>query len=358
MLRRGVGAVAVAAAAAVGCTADRRGDSAPATGGVTVSMVLAVDSAAPDFPLVIEDAAPLPGGGVVVLDAPLGRLHYYDSSGAHVQEVGASGAGPGELRRPTEVVVDDRGRVIVNDLGNRRLVVWDASGRHVGTYPLAGMYLHLVYGAAGVRVKHLDLDESTGEETLVLKAVPDSTTGAEAVRLSLSAATETPSRPALTCEYCPAVVARDGVALVGARDGQYRIYRISPSGRVLDSLWRSDLAPVDWAPEEIEEVMAAMRRKGLTSRPGFLDQPKRQLGPRAFALLSDSLLVVMPTTPHGLPGRLDVWSRADSLLASLQVSEPLVQIRGGANRIVGIAEWPDGSRSVHVYELRLGGLRL
>jgi hypothetical protein len=302
----------------------------------------------------IEDAVPLPSGGLVLLDAPKGQVHFYDRSGHHLRFVGAIGSGPAELRRATELLVGDGGRVLVNDIGNRRLAQWDTAGRFLGALQVSGMYFHLVDAPDGEFVKYLDVDESSGEEVLTLGSVPDPSTGEAGGRLQLSVLTGKSGRSATTCEFCPLVVEQGGTVLVGAPDGRYTIFRVDSSGAVLDSIWRTDLPEVRWGPEEAEAVLSAMRRKGLTSRPAFLDRPKRLLGPRSISSLSGGILVVMPATPYGTPSRLDFWADSDSLIASIEVPEPLVQIRGGDDRIVGVAEWPDGRRSVHVYAVRIG----
>ena len=64
-------------------------------------------------------------------------------SGDKVAEFGGKGQGPGDLINPTSVDILDGKFVIVNDLGNRRIGIFDLAGksidisrRNIGVSPL------------------------------------------------------------------------------------------------------------------------------------------------------------------------------------------------------------------------------
>lgn len=54
--------------------------------------------------------------------------------GVVLREIGGAGSGPGQLRKPEDLVFDRRGRLIVADGGNGRLQVFDLEGRLLASF--------------------------------------------------------------------------------------------------------------------------------------------------------------------------------------------------------------------------------
>ncbi len=81
--------------------------------------------------------APMADGGFAVLDRLDATVWLFDSDGEEVIALGGEGEGPGRLSKQTATVLatnDDR--ILVGDLGNRRITVWDRSGKLESTLPL------------------------------------------------------------------------------------------------------------------------------------------------------------------------------------------------------------------------------
>jgi sugar lactone lactonase YvrE len=56
------------------------------------------------------------------------RLIKFDKTGKFIKEIGKRGSGRGEFDQPHALVMDSRGRLIVGDRGNNRIVVLDQEG--------------------------------------------------------------------------------------------------------------------------------------------------------------------------------------------------------------------------------------
>lgn len=76
----------------------------------------------------IDDAARLPDGGVVALDAGLHELFYFGPDGELVARAGREGDGPGEFRDPAGLAVLPGDTVLVYVRGSRRFSLVDDEG--------------------------------------------------------------------------------------------------------------------------------------------------------------------------------------------------------------------------------------
>lgn len=66
------------------------------------------------------------------------RIVVLDQDGAFVSTYGSHGSGDGMLESPSDLAVDEAGRIWVCDQGNNRIVIWDQS-RHVAAHTMAGL---------------------------------------------------------------------------------------------------------------------------------------------------------------------------------------------------------------------------
>ncbi len=108
---------------------------APATGPVTLIRE-ATGSDAGGADLFLPASPRVAGGRVWVLDGGNDRLVGFDATLSHALVVGREGEGPGEIQFAGEYVVD-QGRLIVAEMGNSRLSVFDTSGAFRSVIPLA-----------------------------------------------------------------------------------------------------------------------------------------------------------------------------------------------------------------------------
>lgn len=66
-------------------------------------------------------------GNIFALDAGNGRIQKFDKDGKYLQTIGRQGQGPGELNRPTKIVLDKSSNIYVVD--GRKIHIFDASGK-------------------------------------------------------------------------------------------------------------------------------------------------------------------------------------------------------------------------------------
>src|SRR5579871_5670884 len=77
-----------------------------------------------------------PNGDFYVTDGYGGaRVVKYSHEGKYLLEWGSRGKGPGQFELPHNVVVDKQGRVYVTDRDNRRIEVFDATGKFLTQWP-------------------------------------------------------------------------------------------------------------------------------------------------------------------------------------------------------------------------------
>jgi DNA-binding beta-propeller fold protein YncE len=97
-----------------------------------------------------------PNGDLYVTDGYAGaRVVKFSREGKYLLEWGTRGKGPGQFELPHNVVVDARGRVYVTDRENRRIEVFDSSGKFLAQWAtpqgVSGLFLtkdqHLWAGA-------------------------------------------------------------------------------------------------------------------------------------------------------------------------------------------------------------------
>ncbi len=84
----------------------------------------------------IGGVAPLPAGGIVVLDTRAQELRIFDSTGVHLRTFGGRGADPGQFNEANGFVLTGEGRIVVHDPRNLRLTVFDPEGGLVRTQPI------------------------------------------------------------------------------------------------------------------------------------------------------------------------------------------------------------------------------
>lgn len=83
----------------------------------------------------IRGAAPLPKGGVAVLDGDSRELRFYDAEGNMVSRTGRDGSGPGEFREPRLVPLTSFDSLLVHDQTLRRVTAYAPDGTRLMQTP-------------------------------------------------------------------------------------------------------------------------------------------------------------------------------------------------------------------------------
>ncbi|MEW6320359.1 MAG: hypothetical protein AB1635_04650 [Acidobacteriota bacterium] len=64
----------------------------------------------------------------------IGRISKWSADGTFITSFGSWGYGPGQFRGPHSLAMDSKGRLFVADRGNRRIQIFDQSGKHLDTW--------------------------------------------------------------------------------------------------------------------------------------------------------------------------------------------------------------------------------
>lgn len=83
----------------------------------------------------ISGVRELQNGNLVVLDRKEKRVVLIDGRSGEAKQIGRDGEGPGEYRRPVGLVALPADTTLIEDSGNSRFLVIDASGKPVATLP-------------------------------------------------------------------------------------------------------------------------------------------------------------------------------------------------------------------------------
>jgi hypothetical protein len=81
----------------------------------------------------VKGVAPLPDGGLVVLDAQAQELRIFESDGRHVRTLGRRGEGPGELSGANGILVGPDGLIRVHDPSNARVSLFNPETGFIGS---------------------------------------------------------------------------------------------------------------------------------------------------------------------------------------------------------------------------------
>jgi hypothetical protein len=82
-------------------------------------------------------------GTLYVLDEQAGNIKVFDRRGLYRRTIGRKGQGPGELSIPISVVVTPGGEVLINDLGNRKLVFLSPAGDYIKQMSIADKFMFM-----------------------------------------------------------------------------------------------------------------------------------------------------------------------------------------------------------------------
>ena len=112
------------------------------------------------------DVAFAPNGDFYVADGyGNSRVVKFNREGKYLLEWGKKGTAPGEFNLPHAVVLDPRGRVLVSDRENRRIQIFDPTGKFLAQWNGVGSISGLdltpdgkLLAAGGARLVLLDLD--------------------------------------------------------------------------------------------------------------------------------------------------------------------------------------------------------
>lgn len=230
-------------------------------------------------------------GSILVFDAQVPILRRYAEDGSYIGQIGREGEGPGEyLGRVRGLGQLPDGRIVLQDMRNRRISVYSAEGESLDSWPASGLYTSQ---ALTVRTDgHLFLKAMT---VPMILGVP------------------TPRRPPVGLMHLSpngeVIDTLPPPTLSNDSEAPPRRWGMHPSGHLVMALgedYRFDIRrldgsvirvtksyePVAYSEDEIEAFQAYLRRDG--EEPA--DVPPTKPAIRAFYFGSDGSIWVQRTT--------------------------------------------------------------
>jgi hypothetical protein len=294
-------------------------------------------------------------GSIYVLDAQALSVRIFDHGGSYRGTVGRRGEGPGELRRPTGLIVTRAGTLWIRDQGARHLMALSEEGDEIGRYPLptsgsgSSAWDAVVDGDGRIWqswTHTLDGSQAGASEPALLEWTQrqhvrslDPRSGAADSLVTAETTVRVLYAPLPPSGFAMGLVPFDPRALVAldedatvwaASSGEYRITRTAENGNPTPPLIIR--VAVD-APAASQEQRSAWQ-SALERTQIDLDVPQRQQ-PLVQLLTDDRRHVwVQRSVGEGEPAHFDAFTRDGELLGTVRVAanlaaSPAPVVRGG-----------------------------
>ncbi len=80
-------------------------------------------------------------GNFYVLDEQAGNIKVFDYKGNFLKTIGRKGQGPGEFGMPISLVITPKKNLVVNDMGQRKILFFDKEGNYLKQFSIADKFL-------------------------------------------------------------------------------------------------------------------------------------------------------------------------------------------------------------------------
>jgi hypothetical protein len=81
------------------------------------------------------------GGQFFILDEQAANIKVFDQNGGFVKTIGRKGQGPGEFGMPISLFLTRQEQIIVNDMGQRKILYFDKDGNYLKEFSIADKFL-------------------------------------------------------------------------------------------------------------------------------------------------------------------------------------------------------------------------
>jgi len=80
-------------------------------------------------------------GDIYILDEQAGNIKIFDQNGRFLKTIGKKGQGPGEFGMPISLAIMPSQNIIVNDMGQRKILFFDKEGNYLRQFSIADKFL-------------------------------------------------------------------------------------------------------------------------------------------------------------------------------------------------------------------------
>jgi hypothetical protein len=209
-------------------------------------------------------------GYIYIVARKLFCVKKFDSSGDFVLSFGREGEGPGEFRGPSDIVIDNGGRIVVFDFQGRRFQAFTAGGEYLDSWPLQSQVLDIAAAPKGgfyLSTSDFDFMDPEGKNDYMLSYMPgdfSSSTTIDSTRIKFWEHVTTDEGITMSSvPYPPGLhwtVLNNGDLVVGISD-RYRLDILSPDYEKKGEIKR-DLPPPPLTEADRDEYFASFERDG------------------------------------------------------------------------------------------------
>jgi len=77
-------------------------------------------------------------GRIIASEGGMHRIQIFSPNGQFLHSFGEKGRGPGQLNRPSGIVVDDQNRILVVESENNRISIFSSNGNYLSSFGSEG----------------------------------------------------------------------------------------------------------------------------------------------------------------------------------------------------------------------------
>lgn len=295
-------------------------------------------------------------GDVFVLDSGNNCLKKYSKEYKFITQVGKKGQGPGEMSSPLGLALDKNDTVYLNDMGNRRINIYDSNLIFVKTIPLKedktfkGLFIddnnHLIFLCSPRYIKEKYFYVYTSEGDLLYSFLPifrpDPPKSASSEHFL--------SSPQSVLYYLPEAAINQERNIIAFTykipENPYRIYLINLKGDVI-KIFEKRLK--NYNPRE--QIDSSLK-KGKFPRNEYLSISGLHFTKEGFLIVQKKIDVYQRGKFLFIKHLSDIFSPSGKILKEDLVTEPILAV-DNENNIYTVKEDETGEIRIVIYSLQI-----
>lgn len=295
-------------------------------------------------------------GDIFVLDSGNNCLKKYSKEYKFITEVGKKGQGPGEMSGPLGFTLDKDDNIYLNDIGNRRINIYDSNLIFVKTIPLKedktykGLFFddnnHLIFLCSPRHIKEKYFYVYTSEGDLLYSFFPVFRPDAP----KLTSTEHFLSTPQSVLYYLPEAAINPERNIIAFTykipENPYRIYFINLKGDVI-KIFEKRLK--NYNPRE--QIDSSLK-KAKFPRDEYLSISGLHFTKEGFLIVQKKIDAYQKGKFLFIKHLSDIFSASGKILKEDLVTEPILAV-DGENNIYAVREDETGEIKIVIYSLQI-----